>query len=1095
MSIPKKHLVSHHASLFWRALLLQGCIVAFLWLLATVAHAQPIIPGQVGDVTAVFDCAAGDCSSITLSDGDLLDMTSVTVSTTTEGLIFPQNTDCSSATAEGQVCWDTDGDEFNVGTGAGVVTIGVSSSTGDIEAVFDCTTGDCANVTLSDGDLLSMAGVSVTTTTEGLIFPQHATDCSAATAEGQVCWEADANILWIGDGAAAVQAGSGDITDVFDCASGNCNDIALSDGDRLDMSAVNADVITEGLILPQNTSCSNAVAEGQVCWDTDDNRLFVGTLVAAFELGDILSVYDCTSGACTSLAPADGSFLNMAAINASSTTEGLRLPQNTDCSAAISDGLVCWDTDNDALYVGNGSAAIQAGNGDITDVFDCASGDCSSITLSDGDLLSMASVNPDTTTEGLILPQATSCASATAEGQMCWDTDGDALFIGDGTTAVSSAGDITGVFDCSTGNCDDISASDGDRLTFASVNPNTTTEGFFLPQATLCTSATAEGQMCWDTDDNRLHIGDAAGTFEVGDILSVYDCTSGACTSIAPADGSFLNMAAINGSSTTEGLRLPQANDCSASSAAGQLCYDLDDDRLVIGDGATTFSLAVESVLGCTSGDCDSLAPSDGAFVNLGAINSSSTTEGFVLPIDSTGCAAGTLDGQACWDSTQDLLYVGDGISSVPIHPNADIFSVWNCNSGDCNTVAMVEGEGLDASAVDPDSAGEGIIFPTQNDCTGATIEGQACWDQDNDTFNVGTGSGVITFSSGGTGDITDVFNCASGDCSSVTLADGDLLSMASVTVSTTTEGFILPQATDDCASATAEGQVCWDSSSDTLYVGDGASPVAISQGLITLDSAFDNGKTIDGANSQANAFVIGDGTDGLRFYVGASGPIIECFIGAGTCDQVTNVASGNDFIINLDGTPALTITSAGAVTLGEALEETKLVPVPAGMLVVDGTHCTHNTDQTLASEMFRSTVTCADNDAATMKFDFPAPEAWDEAELTIDAYFFQNDATPDGNINIDWSGYCAGHNDPFGTDTFTAEDANGAMDFAASAVAQNDLIQASTVGQVPIGTCAEGDMIRIRGQVDATGTTAASPTDVHLLWLRIKIAYNDWSN
>jgi hypothetical protein len=50
-------------------------------------------------------------------------------------------------------------------------------------------------------------------------------------------------------------------------------------------------------------------------------------------------------------------------------------------------------------------------------------------------------------------------------------------------------------------------------------------------------------------------------------------------------------------------------------------------------------------------------------------------------------------------------------------------------------------------------------------------------------------------------------------------------------------------------------------------------------------------------------------------------------------------------------------------------------------------------------------------------------------------------------------------------------------------------------VGQVPIGTCAEGDMIRIRGQVDATGTTAASPTDVHLLWLRIKIAYNDWSN
>ena len=56
-----------------------------------------------------------------------------------------------------------------------------------------------------------------------------------------------------------------------------------------------------------------------------------------------------------------------------------------------------------------------------------------SITFADGDLLSFASVNMSSATEGLILGQATSCTSATAEGQACWDTDDDMLRIGGGS--------------------------------------------------------------------------------------------------------------------------------------------------------------------------------------------------------------------------------------------------------------------------------------------------------------------------------------------------------------------------------------------------------------------------------------------------------------------------------------------------------------------------------------------------------------------------------------------------------------------------------------------------------------------------------------
>lgn len=56
-------------------------------------------------------------------------------------------------------------------------------------------------------------------------------------------------------------------------------------------------------------------------------------------------------------------------------------------------------------------------------------------TLSDSYKLDLSNVNCSSTTEGLLLPQATSCASATAEGQLCWDTDNDALYVGNSTSA------------------------------------------------------------------------------------------------------------------------------------------------------------------------------------------------------------------------------------------------------------------------------------------------------------------------------------------------------------------------------------------------------------------------------------------------------------------------------------------------------------------------------------------------------------------------------------------------------------------------------------------------------------------------------------
>lgn len=61
-----------------------------------------------------------------------------------------------------------------------------------------------AAITFADADNVSFASVSVTAAGEGLVLPLHATDCTTANAsvivDGQVCWESDANTLYIGDG-------------------------------------------------------------------------------------------------------------------------------------------------------------------------------------------------------------------------------------------------------------------------------------------------------------------------------------------------------------------------------------------------------------------------------------------------------------------------------------------------------------------------------------------------------------------------------------------------------------------------------------------------------------------------------------------------------------------------------------------------------------------------------------------------------------------------------------------------------------------------------------------------------------------------------
>lgn len=52
--------------------------------------------------------------------------------------------------------------------------------------------------------------------------------------------------------------------------------MTFSDGVLIDFSQINNSTLGEGLLLPQSTDCSGATREGQICWDTDDDILWMG---------------------------------------------------------------------------------------------------------------------------------------------------------------------------------------------------------------------------------------------------------------------------------------------------------------------------------------------------------------------------------------------------------------------------------------------------------------------------------------------------------------------------------------------------------------------------------------------------------------------------------------------------------------------------------------------------------------------------------------------------------------------------------------------------------------------------------------------------
>ena len=214
-----------------------------------------------------------------------------------------------------------------------------------------------------------------------------------------------------------------------------------------------------------------------------------------------------------------------------------------------------------------------------------------------------------------------------------------------------------------------------------------------------------------------------------------------------------------------------------------------------------------------------------------------------------------------------------------------------------------------DSGTFDITSNAQVVTGPTPDDLLGegAKTNGYAL------TYNSTGDTWGLTEITSGSGDITDVFNCASGDCASLVASDGDLLDFGLVDAAQTTEGLHLPDPTD-CSSAVAEGQICWDSDDNTLYVGDGAT--ALEQG--TGSGATTDAGTVTHPTSLTDDFAVGGTTSAAPFFVDESTGDVSCNTAGCTFSSTPSTTTGDSIVLfegSNNGSNTITFQAPNSVT------------------------------------------------------------------------------------------------------------------------------------------------------------------------------------
>jgi hypothetical protein len=151
----------------------------------------------------------------------------------------------------------------------------------------------------------------------------------------------------------------------------------------------------------------------------------------------------------------------------------------------------------------------------------------------------------------------------------------------------------------------------------------------------------------------------------------------------------------------------------------------------------------------------------------------------------------------------------------------------------------------------------------------------------------------------------------------------------------------------------------------------------------------------------------------------------------------------------------------------------------------VDGTQIVAPASAQLNSGPFMYSVIPTDNDAATIYGNVVMPDDWDAGTITLEITVYDANADPSGNLQADVSCMCRSSSDAINS-TWGDEIALD-VDLSGAGTVQYDIVQATSAAVTCNTSCAAGDMLVWRYQVDAGGTDA---TVANLRILQMKMEY-----
>jgi hypothetical protein len=287
-------------------------------------------------------------------------------------------------------------------------------------------------------------------------------------------------------------------------------------------------------------------------------------------------------------------------------------------------------------------------------------------------------------------------------------------------------------------------------------------------------------------------------------------------------------------------------------------------------------------------------------------------------------------------------------------------------------------------------------------------------------------------------------------------------------------------------AAPTASGLLAYDSTSNTLEVG-----VNGSNATVVLNPMTTAGDIIYGGASGAPTRLAA-GT-GILHLNGASAPTIAAV--SLTADVTGVLPSAN--------MTAASATVVGAVELATTAETTtgtdtaravtpaglaastilRSIYFPAGSMDVSG-GCTATASAVLlASGPKLPTIACTDADADSIEFDWVSPDGWDGGTITVELAAFSIGNNSTEIFEMDFAGQCVSSGD-----TPTAHSTTGEQPAAITwGNAANREQHATTAAITLQGTCAAGDHVYMRGQVDATATTMTPMSDLKILGVKVE--------